>query len=426
MRICVCTTNAALAEPRAPRHAVALAQMSGDYEVCFVDCAPLGAPQRSPAEFAGFPNLRHLTHRYTTRKSGVGGVTRDCLRHKLERVLSGITGTTLDASVSARTLGLGRQLSEFPADLYVAHNIDSLPLLYRLARKRGAMLVFDSMEFHSDMGDGQSSHEQKLIRRIESRALPYCRLVLTSSPELADALAREYGLENLLPLYNVPPLKQRLPEKRDGGFSLYWRNAVIGLGQRGLDDVLRALLMLPGDITLHLQGRLQGDGGAQLRNRLSELGVEKRVMLHPPFYPDEAVSAASAYTVGLCLERSGVRNHDLTVSNKIFDYLMAGLVVVASDLDGLSSVIRRSGGGVLFRSGDVEDLARNIKRLYEDPATVAAMSRKARHFALREGNREAEMLKLQAAFSAMLHSPARGSSRGFAAEPAGASASLRP
>src|SRR5206468_9212097 len=131
-----------------------------------------------------------------------------------------------------------------------------------------------------------------------------------------------------------------------------WRNAVIGLGQRGLGDILLALQSLPEDIRLHVQGRLPSDGGAAFRQSAMNLGVWDRITIHPPFAPHEAVLSAAHYHVGLCPERPGNRNHELTVSNKIFDYCMAGLAVIASDLPGLRTVVEKSQGGVVFRAGD--------------------------------------------------------------------------
>ena len=77
---------------------------------------------------------------------------------------------------------------------------------------------------------------------------------------------------------------------------------------------------------------------------------------------------------------------------------MAGLSVIASDLLGLRGVIERSGGGLLFMPGDVEDLTAKILMLYHDASRLKLLSEAARAFALREGNREAEMKKFTAAF----------------------------
>jgi glycogen(starch) synthase len=228
--------------------------------------------------------------------------------------------------------------------------------------------------------------------------LAKCKLIFTSSDQIADALAAEYGIARPLPLYNVPPIETEIPAKPDNGLALYWRNAVVGLGQRGLDEALVALTKLPADVMLHLQGRMPIDSGAALKSRIATLGLDERVIFHLPYMPDDAVEEAAKHHVGLCLERRGIRNQELTVSNKIFDYHMAGLAVVASDLPGLRSLIERSHGGLLFEPGSADDLAEKILALHNDRTLLKRYAQNARDFALREGNREREMEKFARVF----------------------------
>src|SRR5262249_6832456 len=142
-----------------------------------------------------------------------------------------------------------------PADMYVAHNIETLLPTMRAASKHGAAVVFDCMEFYSDMGDSQHPTEAAAARALEAKYLPRCALVIASSDIMADTLAVEYSIRRPLAAYNVPPTERELPSRKGGGLNLYWRNSVIGFGQRGLEEVLYALAMLPADVHLHLQGR---------------------------------------------------------------------------------------------------------------------------------------------------------------------------
>lgn len=308
------------------------------------------------------------------------------------------TGHASPAALSAWVIGLERLLVDTKADVFFAHNPETLLTASRAARRLGASLMFDSMEFHSDMGDAQTDFDRSLIRAIESRWLPNCALVFAASDQIADELVKAYGISRPTALYNVPPLEETEPPAAREGFQLYWRNSVVGLGQRGLEEALLALQQLPEDITLHLQGRPAWDGGQELNRRINDLGLASRVTLHGPYAPNDAIKEASKHTVGLCLERRGPRNHDLTVSNKMFDYHMARLVTVASDLPGLRAVLERSKGGLTFEPGSADDLARVIMTLYSDRKLVRHLSGNARAFALAEGNSQSEMKKLREAF----------------------------
>jgi glycogen synthase len=396
----VCTVSEGAAEPRAPRHAAALAQLGVDVEVLFIDSAPAGAVRTPIRSFDGLSNLARKTHYFPTRAAAPARLAARKLRQLVAQLAFRIgAGPTVEA-LSTRVIGMERLLEDARADVYVAHGIETLLPTCRVASRSGALVVFDSMEFHSDMGDSQTAVERAVTRSIERQCLPQCALVLASSHQVADALVQEYGIRRPVPLYNTSPVEQEIPGKRDG-FSLYWRNAVIGLGQRGLDDALVALTLLPPDVALHLQGGPAFDGGAAVNARIAALGLSPRVTIHPPHGPDEAVKAAAPHSIGLCLERGGLRNHELTVSNKIFDYHMAGLAVVASDLPGLRAVLERSRGGLVFDSGSPADLAAKILSLYDSPALLKECAANAREFALREANREVEMKKFTASFIEM-------------------------
>lgn len=403
VRVCVCTSYSAEAEPRAPRHAASLASSGLPVEVIFVDCAPIGMTRRPPKVFDGLTNFTWRTHYFPSRTTRPFRMALNRVSQKLRQLRFSTFGSTHAVALSSNVAGLQGLLQSLRANIYFGHNIDTLSIVVRAATRLGALALFDSMEYHSDMGDSQPALEKRIVGATEKEYLGQCAVVFASSDQMADALAQEYGIKQPIRLYNVPPLEPVLPSKTAGRFDLYWRNSTIGLGERGLDEALTALSRLPGDIALHLQGNLPSDprGGA-VRSRIVELGVEARVFIHPPCSPEDAVKEASRYTIGLCLERKCSRNHDLTVSNKIFDYHMGGLVTIASDLPGLSAVIQRSQGGLMFRPGQADDLVEKILLLYRDRKLVKQYADNARYFALNEGNREEEMKRFIEAFSKLL------------------------
>ena len=70
------------------------------------------------------------------------------------------------------------------------------------------------------------------------------------------------------------------------------------------------------------------------------------------------------HDIGFAGETPLIRNKDLTVSNKILYYLLAGLAVVASDTAGQREVAVQAPGGVfLYPSGDAPALAARLNAL---------------------------------------------------------------
>lgn len=395
MRIVVVTSLAAAAEPRGPRHAVAAGEAFPDAEVIFVDLQPHGVEAADPPALRAAPSVRRLTLRYPTRKGRPLALAWRRARVAAARPLLRLTGAVTEPLFGPATIGLGRALKRLKPDMVIAHNIETLLPAARAAA--GGRLVFDCMEYYSDMGDSQTPEAARGARILERRWLPRCDLVMASSAALGRVLAGDYAIPQPLALYNTPPIGEAPARSPEPGLKLYWRNAVVGFGQRGLDDILIALTLLPDDVTLTVQGRPAADGGARLAARIAELGLAGRVSVLGPYPPGEAVSQAGAHQVGLCLERRGPANHEYTVSNKLFDYLMAGLAVVVADLPSLRDVVERSGGGLLFEPGSPADLAEKIQRLRDAPAQLVEFSGKARRFALTEGNVTVDMDRFKVA-----------------------------
>ena len=396
-RVCVCTSYAADREPRGPRHARAIWESGICSALTFIDASAAGTTRQSVAVLEGIANLEWLTHSFPTRSCGWNRWLANKIKSKCSRYAFSSFGYISNSSLNASLDGIESLIAKNSPEIIIAHNIDMLLPAHHVAQQLGAVLIFDSMEFHSDMGDEQDALKMRLIKAIEEKCLPACRMILTSSAGVATALQDAYGVKSMMPLYNTPAIVRDINGPKHGGFSLYWRNSTLGLGQRGLEEAIRALSELPEEITLHLQGRIRPADEHEILTLVDSLNVRNRIVIHPPCRPENAVASASRFHVGLCLERPGIRNHELTVSNKMFDYHMAGLAVVSSNMPALKQIVARSGGGVCYVAGDYSDLARVIRSLYDDPSLYRRLVQNARQFALTEGNLEHEMMAWKSA-----------------------------
>lgn len=82
-----------------------------------------------------------------------------------------------------------------------------------------------------------------------------------------------------------------------------------------------------------------------------------------------AIRSATA-SGGFCCFPSRWENYP----NVCLEAMALGAPVLGSDAGGMSEIIEHESSGLLFRSGDTQDLARNLTRLLEDPALRTRLS----------------------------------------------------
>jgi glycosyltransferase involved in cell wall biosynthesis len=72
----------------------------------------------------------------------------------------------------------------------------------------------------------------------------------------------------------------------------------------------------------------------------------------------------------------------VTLANKLFDYMAAGLPVVAVDVPPMRRIVDETGAGILYPPGDIPALARAIIGLLSDPSSRARLGARGRRAAV--------------------------------------------
>jgi glycosyltransferase involved in cell wall biosynthesis len=163
---------------------------------------------------------------------------------------------------------------------------------------------------------------------------------------------------------NTPP-KARVtaPVPRAPGDRL--RIIYLGLMERhrGIASVLDAAVSLKqADVSFQLD--MVGDGRDYdyFRSSAIRLGLTTdHVTFHGRLAHTDAIRLVAQAHVGL-VPHEARESWNTTIPNKLFDYMAAGLAVVSSDAAPAARVVRETGCGLVFRSGDGQDLADMIRR----------------------------------------------------------------
>jgi glycosyltransferase involved in cell wall biosynthesis len=128
----------------------------------------------------------------------------------------------------------------------------------------------------------------------------------------------------------------------------------------------------------------------------AESGVSTKVHLLPPRPFDELVRTAAGASVGLVPVKADSVSNFLGDTNKLFEYLMAGLPVAASDLPEIRRVVTEGDPpvGELFDPTSPDSIADAIRRILSDPVMYEQRRREARRLALERFNWNLEERRL--------------------------------
>jgi len=271
-----------------------------------------------------------------------------------------------------------------PADLTIVHNEIAHWVGLRLIAD-GRRVAADLEDWHSEdlLPEDRAARPLRLLQHIERQLLHTCIYTSTTSHALADALHGRYGGVKPHVITNSFPLQSNLRLRHPGDpapASFFWFSQTLGPG-RGLEAFLPvwSRLRTPGRLVLLGEDRasffpqLVAQAAPELRPK-----IESRPLLPP----DELSDEIARHDVGLALEDRSILSRDLTITNKILQYLNAGLAVAASDTAGQREVLAHSPrAGVIVPLADPAAAARLLDDLVADRETLIARQTAARRLA---------------------------------------------
>ena len=265
------------------------------------------------------------------------------------------------------------------ADVVHAHDVNTLPTAWLAARLSGARLVYDAHEI-STSREGYSSF-RKLVWLVEGALMPRADGSITTTDARAKFFARAYGVARPLVLQNRPReqrirtsdrIRQELALTERWPIVLYQGGVQQG---RGLERLVRVAGQVPGAYFVFIGG---GRLDASLRQIAEELRLEDRVRFIPTVALADLPSYTASADIGVQPIENTCLNHYTTDSNKLFEYVQAGLPVIASDLPEIRRIVRQHDLGLLVSAGDSEALAVALRRMVADAQLRAHYAARAR------------------------------------------------
>lgn len=257
-----------------------------------------------------------------------------------------------------------------PADVVVAHDLPMLAVGRTLAAEFGARLVYDSHELYSEQEFSRG--QQRSWAAIEQRHIQACDRVITVNPSIARELETRYGLKEVQVIHNaerVGPLAPRswylhtrfgIPREHQvllyqGGFS----------AGRNLPELVQGLALVQSP-RVHLVMLGEGQLGQSMQRLIDHKGLHKRVHLHPAVPQAELLAITAAADAGVIPYQAICLNNYYCTPNKLFEFIAAGLPILASDLPELRRLVTGNGIGRVADLGTAAQLACAIDGFFSD------------------------------------------------------------
>jgi glycosyltransferase involved in cell wall biosynthesis len=313
-------------------------------------------------------------------------------RHRGARAVAAALGPRrAPLAVVSRAFGrvhseLVRAIAADPGDLIYGGTTGALAAVAEAGRRCGTPYAVDFEDFHAgETGGADATMVDALAARVERAVIPGAAFVTTSSEAIAAAYRERDGVEMAV-IHNTFPLPAQAPDASrvdPARLRVYWFSQTIGPG-RGLEDAILALGRAGVAALLALRGRPRPGYLDSLRSLAAARAPRLELVHLEPAPPDAMIDLARGFDVGLALEQSDVRNHQLALSNKALTYVLAGVAVIFTDTPGQHALgIDLGRAAALVPVGDVDALAAAFARWAHDPAELECAKRTAWHAAAR-------------------------------------------
>jgi glycosyltransferase involved in cell wall biosynthesis len=256
------------------------------------------------------------------------------------------------------------------ADLTIVHSEAGLWVGDRLLNEGFKVGVDFEDWFSEDLPPAaRASRPVTKLKILESRLARDCTYCLTTSHALAEAMSEAYSVPKPTVIYNSFPWSERLQidgKKLDRHNlnipSLHWFSQTIGDG-RGLEILFKALKYVDTPVEIHLRGNYSELSRRWLEPLIPEEWRDQ-IFIHPTVPTNELLSRIAEHDIGLALEIPYCRNKQYTASNKLFQYIQAGLAIIATDTDGQKEILSQYPQvGLLIPSDDPIALGKAVNTL---------------------------------------------------------------
>jgi glycosyltransferase involved in cell wall biosynthesis len=254
-------------------------------------------------------------------------------------------------------------------NLLVANDLDTLLPNYLVSKIRKIPLVYDSHEYFTGVPEIQNRPLVKWVwKTIEKSVFPHLKSVMTVSDSIADKYSEEYG---------IMPVTVRNCADSSEGIRSFTRDE-LGIGSdnlvvilqgtginadRGGEELIEAI-SITDRVVLFVLG--SGDQLPLLKSKVSELGITEKVRFIPTLPWNEMMKYTKSADAGISPDKDTNLNYRFSLPNKLFDYISAGIPVIAGSLTEVKKIIEKNDCGIIIPEITSQEISNALIKLRDD------------------------------------------------------------
>jgi len=251
-------------------------------------------------------------------------------------------------------------------DLLVSNDLDTLLPNFIVSKLKRIPLVYDSHEYFTGVPElTDRPFVRSVWTAIERIILPRLKYVLTVTEPIALLYEKMYGVkplvvrncsknsDHILPFSRTElnvPVDDMIIILQGGGINI----------EKGAEELIDAVNMAE-KVSLLIVGG--GDVIGELKVRVKKLALEQKIRFVQKVPWDILMRYTKAADIGMCLEKDTNLNYRFSLANKLFDYISAGLSVIASDLPEVTKIVSGNNCGIIISSVTPDEILRAIQLL---------------------------------------------------------------
>lgn len=295
------------------------------------------------------------------------------------------------------------------ASTYHFHDIELVPVGIMLKLTTRAKIIYDVHEDHAKRIDGKS-WRPVVLRHGLARLVGWgerwaSRLFFDAVVTAGDDIGGYCGKQKRVTVRNYPKLEtisDTDKEARGDGYTLVYAGGISPV--RGIVEVVEALdLLSRSDVRLALIGRFHSESFAQ---HVRSLGGYRYVDFRGWLKQEDLHKELAASDVGVYCPHPAPNYLPLR-SNKIFEYMAAGLPIVTADFPSWKRVINSEKVGITVDPQDTRAISEAIQYLLERPELRREMGERGRAAIRARYSWENEAAKLLHIYSQLMFDAAK-------------------